>query len=473
MRLDLHEIPVLLLQLESFVGLPFFDDLGFIASTDGPFLKTDTRPPEASNSLFVRKTSYRGARLIPGIKAPECQRYHVSSVCDGARDDGIQTFIVSHHFLYVSYHSWRVLDITVAMAYAMLSAYGKANRGMSAAAAMLRGFQSVKPLLPVERKHLVLLVVCRLACSATLGAYSYQQNPENKYLLLHSEPAWKALEMIWAYDDNQRTHTRSAFNRLLDQACLYTATKSKSVDCSDLVCSDPMVEDLLASVRMRSTFEKSPPSPKKRRLSTQGLPIITFVTGNIKKLIEVRQILGISTESQDSSLPFDMDHHKVDLPELQGDPVDIAKQKCMLASAKVGGACITEDTSLCFNALYGLPGPYIKWFLDKCGHEGLNKMLDGYEDRTGYAQTIVCFCAGPGKSVAVFDGRTNGKIVRPRGPANFGWDPIFEPSDNNSGKTYAEMSSEEKNAISHRSRALVQLREYLQANAATLRDEIN
>ena len=359
------------------------------------------------------------------------------------------------------------------MAYAMLSTYGKANRGMSAAAALLRGFQSVKPLLPVERKHLVLLLTCRLACSATLGAYSYQLNPENKYLLLHAEPAWKAVEMIWTYDDNQRAHTREAFNRVLDQACLYTATKSKIIDCSDLVCSDPIVEDLLASVRMRSSFEEVPPSAKKRRLSTQGLPIITFVTGNVKKLIEVRQILGISVESEESSLPFDMDHHKVDLPELQGDPIDIAQQKCKLAADKVGGAVITEDTSLCFNALQGLPGPYIKWFLDKCGLEGLNKMLDGYDDRTGYAQTIVCFCAGPGKAVAVFDGRTNGKIVRPRGPANFGWDPIFEPSDNNAEKTYAEMTAEEKNAISHRSRALVQLREFLRAQAAVLRDQIS
>uniref|UniRef100_A0A061R890 Ham1 family non-canonical purine ntp pyrophosphatase n=1 Tax=Tetraselmis sp. GSL018 TaxID=582737 RepID=A0A061R890_9CHLO len=36
---------------------------------------------------------------------------------------------------------------------------------------------------------------------------------------------------------------------------------------------------------------------------------------------------------------------------------------------------MTEDTSLCFNALGGLPGPYIKWFLEKCGHDGLNRML--------------------------------------------------------------------------------------------------
>lgn len=375
-------------------------------------------------------------------------------------------------FLFLYEHSWRVLDVTVAMAYAMLSTYGKANRGISAAAATLRGYHSVNPLLPVERKHLVLLLCCRLACSVTLGAYSYQKNPENKYLLFHAEPAWKTLEMIWCYNANQRAHIRAAFDRVLNQACLLSKSKSKVIDCSDLVCSDPVVEDLLAPVRLRSNFSAPPPPSKKRRLSTQGLPIITFVTGNFKKLIELREILGIGVETEGTSLPFELNHHKVDLPELQGDQIEIAVQKCKLAAAKVGGAVITEDTSLGFNALDGLPGPYIKWFHDKCGHEGLNKMLDGFEDRSGYAQTVVCFCTGPGQEPAVFDGRTNGKIVRPRGDGNFGWDPIFEPVDANAGKTYAEMTSAEKNAISHRSRALTQLREFLRVQAHVLRDQI-
>jgi inosine triphosphate pyrophosphatase len=175
-------------------------------------------------------------------------------------------------------------------------------------------------------------------------------------------------------------------------------------------------------VRTKSSFDDARPSPKKRRLSTtEALPIITFVTGNFKKLLEVKQILGIGDETNGNALPFAMEHHKLDLPELQGEPVEIAVEKCKLAAAQVGGAVITEDTSLCFNALQGLPGPYIKWFLDKNGHEGLNKMLDGFSDRSAYAQTIVCFCAGPDKEPAVFDGRTNGKIVRPRGPTNFGW----------------------------------------------------
>lgn len=66
---------------------------------------------------------------------------------------------------------------------------------------------------------------------------------------------------------------------------------------------------------------------------------------------------------------------KLDLPELQGEPEEISKEKCRLAAKEVGGAVMVEDTSLCFNALGGLPGPYIKWFLEKLGHDGLNRML--------------------------------------------------------------------------------------------------
>jgi inosine/xanthosine triphosphate pyrophosphatase family protein len=65
-------------------------------------------------------------------------------------------------------------------------------------------------------------------------------------------------------------------------------------------------------------------------------------------------------------------------------------------SNHVGGPVLVEDTSLCFNAYQGLPGPYIKWFLEKMGHSGLNKMLDSFEDRSAYAMCIFSFSPGPG-----------------------------------------------------------------------------
>ena len=60
----------------------------------------------------------------------------------------------------------------------------------------------------------------------------------------------------------------------------------------------------------------------------------------------------------------------VDLPEYQGDPDYVAGAKAELAAKEIKGPVITEDTSLCFNALNGMPGPYIKWFLKNIGPEG-------------------------------------------------------------------------------------------------------
>ena len=55
---------------------------------------------------------------------------------------------------------------------------------------------------------------------------------------------------------------------------------------------------------------------------------------------------------------------------------------------------LVEDTSLGFHAYKGLPGPYIKWFLEKLGHDGLNKMLVGFGDTSAFAQCTFAFSDG-------------------------------------------------------------------------------
>lgn len=356
----------------------------------------------------------------------------------------------------------------------MMSSYGKVNRSISAGAAMLRGFHSTYPLTKVERKHLRLLIAARLSCSATLGAYSYQQNPQNEYLLLHAEPAWKTLELIWGAND-----FAAAIDRVFDRACdnCTTCEKDGFVHCSDIGFPDPDVMDELSAVRdnkkrqlPEDTTSNDDTAAKKSKPTQSAEDVITFVTGNKKKLEEVKRILSVS--DGENSLPFTISNQKIDLPELQGDPLEIAKEKCALAAKEVGGAVITEDTSLCFTALKDMPGPYIKWFLDKCGHDGLNNMIGFSDDKSGYAQTVVGFCPGPGQEVTVFDGRTQGKIVPARGPLDFGWDPIFEP-DEGGGKTYAEMEKKDKDAISHRGRAFGQLRSFFQTEASSIKSKMS
>jgi inosine triphosphate pyrophosphatase len=193
---------------------------------------------------------------------------------------------------------------------------------------------------------------------------------------------------------------------------------------------------------------------------TSELPPLTFVTGNAKKLAEVIAILG-------DDFPFVVVNHKLDLPELQGEPDEVSIEKCKLAAQQIDGPVIVEDTSLCYNALGGLPGVYIKWFLEKTGHDGLNRILSSYEDKSAYAQCVFSLVESPSATPRVFVGRTPGKIVPARGPTDFGWDPIFQPDESNN-ETYAEMEKSAKNIISHRGRALAELRKFMVENQATL-----
>jgi len=100
---------------------------------------------------------------------------------------------------------------------------------------------------------------------------------------------------------------------------------------------------------------------------------------------------------------------------------------------------------------------------------GLHKMLSGFDDKSAYALcTFAYFSGNANDEVRLFKGRTDGQIVSPRGPPDFGWDPCFQPTGHD--LTYAEMSKECKNAISHRSRALHALKEYFHSHVSVGED---
>ncbi|KAJ3179560.1 nucleoside triphosphate pyrophosphohydrolase ham1 [Geranomyces variabilis] len=179
---------------------------------------------------------------------------------------------------------------------------------------------------------------------------------------------------------------------------------------------------------------------------------ITFVTGNANKLREVQAILspaGINIRSE-----------SLDLPELQGTLTQVSSEKARTAANLLKCPVLTEDTSLCFTAMNGLPGPYIKWFMQGLGHEGLNRMLVGFDDKSADAVCTFAYCE-PGKEPVVFEGRTRGKIVPARGPTTFGWDAVFQPAGFE--ETYAEMDKDIKNTISHRYLSLQKVLDFLKA----------
>ena len=96
--------------------------------------------------------------------------------------------------------------------------------------------------------------------------------------------------------------------------------------------------------------------------------------------------------------------------------------------------------------------------MDKLGPEGLFKLLAGWEDKSAQAVCTFAYMGGENEDVILFQGKTEGDIVKPRGSRDFGWDPCFQPKGFD--KTYGELSSEVKNTISHRYRALDKLRDY-------------
>lgn len=172
-----------------------------------------------------------------------------------------------------------------------------------------------------------------------------------------------------------------------------------------------------------------------------------FLTGNKNKFEEAKAILR------------DIEQLDLDLPEIQEiDAKEIIKAKLQEAFNHKKGEFLIEDTSLYLDCLNGLPGPLVKWFLKTIGNEGLFNIAEKLGNLKAEAKTIVGFAKNRDE-IYFFEGVVKGEIVSPRGDNGFGWDKIFEPEG--FSKTFAEMSLEEKNAISMRRIALNKLKEFL------------
>ncbi len=179
---------------------------------------------------------------------------------------------------------------------------------------------------------------------------------------------------------------------------------------------------------------------------------IYFVTGSANKFKEVKAIIP------------EVEQLEINLPEIQEiDSQKIVAQKLYHASGIHNNQkIIVDDTSLYFDCLKGLPGPLIRWFEETLGHDGLAELVEKYGNSKARAQTILGYTKNA-EEILLFSGITEGNIVRPRGEKKFSWDIIFKPKGYE--KTFAEMTSEEKNAISPRGIAARKLKRYLESSA--------
>ncbi len=172
-----------------------------------------------------------------------------------------------------------------------------------------------------------------------------------------------------------------------------------------------------------------------------------FVTGNAGKL---REVQGMIPDIQGLDL---------DLVEIQhNDAHHIIEAKLNEAAKYHDGTIIVDDTSLYIESLNGLPGPLIKWFLKALGDDGLARMAAAMCATDARAETLLGLREESGE-ITYFSGSIDGTIVAPRGTDGFGWDTIFQP--NGHSKTFAEMTTDEKNQLSMRRLAVSELKKYL------------
>ncbi len=173
-----------------------------------------------------------------------------------------------------------------------------------------------------------------------------------------------------------------------------------------------------------------------------------FITGNKNKLLEIQAVLP------------NVEQLEIDLDEIQEtDPKKIIEHKMKEALKYQNGEFIIEDTSLYIKSLNDLPGPLIKWFMQKLGVNGIFEMVKKLGNDKAEAKTIIGYAKNKDE-IHFFEGSIKGTIVKPSGPTNFGWDPIFKPAGYD--KTFQEMSKEEKNKISMRRMAVEKLKTYLE-----------
>ena len=185
---------------------------------------------------------------------------------------------------------------------------------------------------------------------------------------------------------------------------------------------------------------------------------LVFATNNAHKIEEVQAMVGDKFVLKSLS---DIDCHD-DIPETGVTFQENAKQKTEYLVNKYGLYCFGDDSGLEIDALNGEPGVYsARYSGSRDMEKNIDLVLENLGDnpnRTARFKTVISLYFN--EQQHFFEGAIEGQIIKERkGEKGFGYDPIFIP--NGYDKTFAEMSAEEKNAISHRAIAVSKLAEFL------------
>ncbi len=190
---------------------------------------------------------------------------------------------------------------------------------------------------------------------------------------------------------------------------------------------------------------------------------LVFVTNNPHKVEEVQNVLGDKIKI----LTLKDVNFFEDIPETGQTIEENALQKARYFYQKTHRDCFADDTGFEVEALNGLPGVHSARFAsDHDFEKNMFKVLELMQDKTNRKarfRTVIALILN-GKEY-LFEGIVNGYVTQqPLGSNGFGYDPIFVPDGYS--QTFAQMSLEQKNKISHRARAVEKLAEFLKKNLA-------
>jgi len=181
---------------------------------------------------------------------------------------------------------------------------------------------------------------------------------------------------------------------------------------------------------------------------------IFFITSNVGKFKEVVDIFK-------KNLPDVMlemyPAEKVEIQSSELEKIALFSARYIREKEKIDNFFV-EDAGLFINALKGFPGPYSSYVYKTIGVNGILKLMKNVKDRRAFFKAVIAFCWKG--DIYLFTGVVHGKIAEEaRGTQGFGFDPIFIPNGDN--RTFAEMTIEEKNKLSHRGKAIRKLINFL------------
>jgi XTP/dITP diphosphohydrolase len=192
---------------------------------------------------------------------------------------------------------------------------------------------------------------------------------------------------------------------------------------------------------------------------------VLVASRNAKKLTELRRVLDAAGITGVDVVGLDAVPEYPEEPETGATFEDNALIKAVAGTRATGLPCLADDSGIAVDALNGMPGVLSARWSGRHGDDAANNELllaqigDVPDERRGGAFVSACALVVPSGEQTVVRGEWRGTILRaPRGDNGFGYDPLFVPDDETAGgRSAAELSAPEKDALSHRGKALAQL----------------